>query len=121
MAVSAIRMLLLLYIIMIMETSTGTYGSVRYSIDVRYWECPLMESSLYAYHPSGWFTTSQNDSCSERGIGLTSPLRLRLLTCVGSADLFEWLGHAVSPAVLEKRSGALLTRTFDRFCSCVDS
>ena len=29
-----------------METSVGTYGSVRFSVDVRYWECPLMESPL---------------------------------------------------------------------------
>ena len=30
-----------------METSVGTYGSVRYTVDVRYWECPLVESPLY--------------------------------------------------------------------------
>ena len=33
----------------IMETSDGTYGSVRYSVDVCYWECPLMESPLYLH------------------------------------------------------------------------
>ena len=33
-----------LYIIM--ETSVGTHGSVRYLVDVRYWEYLLMESQL---------------------------------------------------------------------------
>ena len=35
------------YCTIYMETSVGTYGSVRYSVDVRYRECPLMESPLY--------------------------------------------------------------------------
>ena len=30
-----------------MEISVGTCGSVRYSVGVRYLECPLMESPLY--------------------------------------------------------------------------
>ena len=30
-----------------METSVGTYGSVRYTVDVCYWECLLMKSPLY--------------------------------------------------------------------------
>ena len=29
------------------ETSIGAYSSVHYSVDVRYWECPLIESLLY--------------------------------------------------------------------------
>ena len=32
-----------------LETSVGAYSSVRYLVDVRYWECPLIESSLYYY------------------------------------------------------------------------
>ena len=39
---------IVLYIIM--EISVGTYGSVRYSVKVRYSECPLIETPLY----SGW-------------------------------------------------------------------
>ena len=31
----------------IMEISVGTYSSVRYLVEVRYWECPLIESPLY--------------------------------------------------------------------------
>ena len=30
-----------------METAVGACNSVRYSVDVRYWECPLIESPLY--------------------------------------------------------------------------
>ena len=30
-----------------MEISVGTYSSVRYLVEVRYWECPLIESPLY--------------------------------------------------------------------------
>ena len=30
-----------------METAVGTCNGVRYSVDVRYWECPLIESPLY--------------------------------------------------------------------------
>ena len=30
-----------------METAVCTCNSVRYSVDVRYWECPLKESALY--------------------------------------------------------------------------
>ena len=30
-----------------MEISVGTYGSVRYSVEVRYSECPLIETPLY--------------------------------------------------------------------------
>ena len=37
------------YCTIYMETSVGTYGSVRYTVDVRYWECPLMESPLYKF------------------------------------------------------------------------
>ena len=44
---STIRVLLLHAVTIYMETSVGTYGSVRYSVDVRYWECLLMESALY--------------------------------------------------------------------------
>ena len=33
------------YCIICMETAVG----VRYSVDVRYWECPLIESPLYMY------------------------------------------------------------------------
>ena len=32
-----------------MEFSVGTYGSVRYSVEVRYSECPLIESPLYIH------------------------------------------------------------------------
>ena len=31
----------------IMEISVGTHSSVRYLVEVRYWECPLIESPLY--------------------------------------------------------------------------
>ena len=31
-----------------MEISVGTYSSVRYLVEVRYWECPLIESPLYS-------------------------------------------------------------------------
>ena len=34
-------------VLYIMETSVGAYTSVRYSVDVRYWECPLIETPLY--------------------------------------------------------------------------
>ena len=30
-----------------METAVGACNGVRYSVDVRYWECPLIESPLY--------------------------------------------------------------------------
>ena len=30
-----------------MEISVGTHNSVRYLVEVRYWECPLIESPLY--------------------------------------------------------------------------
>ena len=30
-----------------METAVGACNSVRYLVDVRYWECPLIESRLY--------------------------------------------------------------------------
>ena len=30
-----------------METAVGACNSVRYSVDVRYWECLLIESPLY--------------------------------------------------------------------------
>ena len=33
-----------------MEISVGTYSSVRYLVEVRYWECPLIESPLYLYY-----------------------------------------------------------------------
>ena len=39
---SAIRVFLLC-----METAVGACNGVRYSVDVRYWECPLIESPLY--------------------------------------------------------------------------
>ena len=32
-----------------MEISVGTYSSVRYLVEVRYWECPLIESPLYIH------------------------------------------------------------------------
>ena len=35
------------YCIKHMEISVGTYSSVRYLVEVRYWECPLIESPLY--------------------------------------------------------------------------
>ena len=35
---------IVLYIIL--EISVGTYGSVRYSVEVRYSECPLIESTV---------------------------------------------------------------------------
>ena len=35
------------YCIICMETAVGACNSVRYSVDVRYWECPLIESPLY--------------------------------------------------------------------------
>ena len=34
-----------------METAVGACNSVRYSVDVRYWECPLIESPLYYVRP----------------------------------------------------------------------
>ena len=44
------------YCIICMETAVGACNSVRYSVDVRYWECPLIESPLYlpthAYLPT---------------------------------------------------------------------
>ena len=36
------------YCIICMETAVGACNSVRYSVDVRYWECPLIESPLYS-------------------------------------------------------------------------
>ena len=33
-----------------MEISVGTHSSVRYLVEVRYWECPLIESPLYSDH-----------------------------------------------------------------------
>ena len=33
-----------------METAVGACNGVRYSVDVRYWECPLIESPLYIYN-----------------------------------------------------------------------
>ena len=36
-----------IYCIICMETAVGACNSVRYSVDVRYWECPLIESPLY--------------------------------------------------------------------------
>ena len=47
-----------------MEISVGTYSSVRYLVEVRYWECPLIESSLYLlsiYHnePVGTTVTTE--------------------------------------------------------------
>ena len=32
-----------------METAVGACTIVRYSVDVRYWECPLIETPLYMY------------------------------------------------------------------------
>ena len=34
-------------VLYIYEISVGTYGSVRYSVEVRYSECPLIETPLY--------------------------------------------------------------------------
>ena len=36
-------------VLYIMETSIGAYTSVRYSVDVCYWECPLIETPLYTF------------------------------------------------------------------------
>ena len=47
------------YRIIYMETSVGAYTSVRYSVDVRYWECPLIESPLYS-------TTSASHDVSDQ-------------------------------------------------------
>ena len=35
------------YCIVCMETAVGACNSVRYVVDVCYWECPLIESPLY--------------------------------------------------------------------------
>ena len=35
------------YCIICMETAVGAYNSVRYSVDIRYWECPLIEQGRY--------------------------------------------------------------------------
>ena len=43
------------YCIEHMEISVGTYSSVRYWVEVRYWECPLIESPLYTCHVSIYF------------------------------------------------------------------
>ena len=32
-----------------MEISVGTHSSVRYLVEVHYWECPLIESPLYMH------------------------------------------------------------------------
>ena len=37
-----------------MEISVGTYSSVRYLVEVRYWECPLIESPLYFFDEAIW-------------------------------------------------------------------
>ena len=37
------------YCIIGMETAVGVCNGVRYSVDVRYWECPLIESPLYTH------------------------------------------------------------------------
>ena len=38
---------IVLYQFICMETAVGACNSVHYSVDVRYWECPLVESPLY--------------------------------------------------------------------------
>ena len=35
--------------IICMETAVGACNSVHYSVDVRYWECPLIESTVVLY------------------------------------------------------------------------
>ena len=37
------------YCIICMETAVGACNSVHYSVDVRYWDCPLIESPLYIH------------------------------------------------------------------------
>ena len=77
-------------VLYIMETSVGAYTSVRYSVDVRYWECPLIETPLYSVsiHVQ---TNNKNDE--DHSLKTEPPSRLKqkvnhlLLVCMYVAPL----------------------------------
>ena len=70
------------YCIKHMEISVGTYSSVRYLVEVRYWECPLIESPLYPKPYShlteryGHLTESYSKSLIEHYHHLPAPTNL---------------------------------------------
>ena len=68
--------------IVCMETAVGACNSVRYSVDVHYWECPLIESPLYTVNLSRnvW-----------RALNLVNPL---------SVGIEFWRSKFLAPAII---------------------